>query len=86
MPTGKAPECKVCTDGTTSKACIKSPIEIEVSPPTYMSYSVSTDPRGQWSAPVLVLMPKPMMDINVAPVIKKDGSVVGMCKQRTCYP
>lgn len=83
MPTGKAPECTVCTDGSTSKACKKmdsssrgssssgskvSGVDIEVSPPTFMSYSLTTDPRGAWSVPELVLMPKPMMDINVAPV------------------
>ena len=42
--------------------------EIEVSPPTFMSYSLTADPRGEWSKPQLVLMPKPMMDINAAPV------------------
>ena len=43
-----------------------------------MSHSLTDDPRGQWSTPQLVLMPKPMMDINAAPVIKPDGSLVGM--------
>ena len=43
-----------------------------------MSYSLTADPRGEWSEPELVLMPKPMMDINAAPVIREDGSVVGM--------
>jgi hypothetical protein len=43
-----------------------------------MSYSLTDDPRGEWSKPQLVLMPKPMMDINAAPVIKPDGSLVGM--------
>lgn len=74
MPTGKAPACAACTDGSTNPAC-KKEADIEVSPPTYMSYSLGTDPRGNWSEPVLVLMPKPMMDINVAPVIHQDGWV-----------
>lgn len=50
----------------------------EVSPPTFMSHSLTDNPRGPWSKPTLVLMPKPMMDINAAPVIKPDGSLVGM--------
>ena len=78
MPTGKAPPCTSCTDGTTALSCKKMEPEIEVSPPTYMSYTLTADPRGNWSEPVLVLMPKPMMDINVAPVIHPDGSLVGM--------
>ena len=83
-----ATSCTTCTDGSTAKTCKKldassnasadwSP-EIEVSPPTFMSYSLTDDPRGEWSKPQLVLMPKPMMDINAAPVIKPDGSLVGM--------
>ena len=74
MKTGKAPECTLCTDGSTSKSCVKmdansssnhegkdgkdgssvSGVDIEVSPPTFMSYSLSADPRGSWSVPELV--------------------------------
>lgn len=95
MPTGKAPACTVCTDGSTSPSCNKMaaaapPVvgqpEIEVSPPTYMSYSLSKDPRGVWSEPTLVLMARPMMDINTAPVIVADGSVVGMWRDHNGSP
>lgn len=91
MATGKAPPCTTCTDGSTAKSCKKliKPFNggakvgrkgsrIEVSPPTYMSYSKTTDPRGEWTTPMMVLMPKPMMDINAAPVILSNGSLVGM--------
>lgn len=43
-----------------------------------MSYSVTTDPRGAWTKPEEVLLPKPMMDINAAPVIRQDGSLIGL--------
>ena len=51
---------------------------IEVAPPTYMAASLTDDPRGPWSQPVLVSMPHPQMDINAAPIIRADGSVLGM--------
>ena len=83
MAHGKAPPCTTCKDGSTAPTCKKlesnaSAPEIEVAPPTFMAYSLTDDPRGVWSTPELVLMPKPMMDINAAPVIKEDGSLVGM--------
>jgi hypothetical protein len=93
MATGKAPPCTSCMDGSTAKSCKKIPSKgslleqpdphvagpaIEVSPPTYMAYSKTVDPRGEWSTPAEILMPKPQMDINAAPVILPDGSVVGL--------
>ena len=51
-----------------------------------MSYSLTKDPRGAWSDPTLVLMAKPMMDINTAPVILADGSVIGMWRDHNGSP
>ena len=80
MPTGKGPVCTECTDGSTSPDCKKGGdgAGIEVSPPTYMAYSLTADPRGAWSEPQRVLMEKPMMDINAAAVILPNGTVVGL--------
>lgn len=92
MAQGKAPPCTSCTDGTTDPACQKVPLQangslgIEVSPPTYMSYSLTADPTGAWSEPVLVLLPHPMMDINAAPVILANGSVVGIWRDHNGSP
>lgn len=77
--------CKTCTDGTTDPECKKlndkidsdnfQPM-IENTDPTYMSWSQS--PEGPWSKPVMVLMDKPQMDTNMAPVILNNGSLIGM--------
>lgn len=82
-PGPSRPVCKLCTDGSTNPVCKKKlgrPF-IEVTDPTYMSWSATAD--GKWSEPVLVLGPtivKGMtpMDTNMAVVINKDGSVTGM--------
>ena len=76
------------TDGKRLLQEMERTPDIEVAPPTYMSHSLTDDPRGAWSTPQLVLMPKPMMDINAAPVIKPDGSLVGMWRDHhpsTCF-
>eukprot|EP00041_Stephanoeca_diplocostata_P029789 m.887075 g.887075 ORF g.887075 m.887075 type:complete len:401 (+) comp23634_c0_seq3:572-1774(+) len=70
------PFCKTCTDGSTDPNCKKALPLIEDSDPTYMSWT--STPRGNWSDPVLVMMAKPEMDINMAPVILPNGSLVGM--------
>ena len=44
----------------------------------------SSRTQGPWSTPVLVMMAKPEMDINFAPIIKADGSLVGMWRDH--YP
>eukprot|EP01051_Picozoa_sp_SAG22_P007526 SAG22_NODE_533_length_9401_cov_5.643625_3_plen_302_part_00 len=51
---------------------------IEIAPPTLMAHSLTADARGAWSAPVLVSAPHPMMDINAAPILRPDGSLVGL--------
>ena len=47
--------------------------------PTYMSWSRSPD--GPWSTPVIVLDPLPTGDTNLAGVIGKDGSFVGIWRE-----
>lgn len=69
------PLCKGCTDGSTNPAC-KKVAQIEDTDPTYMSWSAT--PTGNWSTPVRVLMEKPEMDTNFAPVILPNGSLLGL--------
>lgn len=69
-----------CTDGSTDeKTC---PSEPWGTSPTWMSYSKS--PEGPWSTPVEIFKDVPTkqrnMDTNLAIVILKNGSVVGMAR------
>jgi len=54
---------------------------IENTDPSYMSWAPNA--TGAWSEPVLILGPSVLrtitpMDTNLAGVIKKDGSLIGM--------
>lgn len=76
------PVCTLCTDGSTPETCKKlvAPM-IENTDPSYMSWAPNA--TGPWSEPVLVLGPSVVrtmtpMDTNLAAVINKDGSLVGM--------
>ena len=69
------PECTVCTDGRTPASCGGSAAGVG---PTYMIYSDS--PYGPWSEPQILFSEQQgiNMDTNLAPVILKNGSVVGI--------
>jgi hypothetical protein len=83
-PGASRPVCKLCTDGSTNPVCKKKSLGqpfIENTDPTYMSWSATA--TGKWSEPVKVLdatiVPKMTpMDTNMAVVINKDGSLVGI--------
>ena len=75
------PVCTTCTDGSTPASCKKGVPLIENTDPSFMSWSLNAS--GPWSKPVLILGPSVVrtmtpMDANLAAVIKKDGSLVGM--------
>ena len=49
---------------------------------TYMSWT--RDPAGGWSAPVLIPQANATIDTNFAPVIKADGSLIGLYRDDAC--
>jgi len=83
-PGSSRPVCQQCTDGSTNPKCKKTffgKAFIENTDPTFTSWSATA--TGNWSEPVLVLGPSIVpkmtpMDTNMAVVIGKDGSLVGM--------
>ena len=82
-PGSSRPVCTTCKDGSTPESCKKGLVApmIENTDPSYMSWSPNA--TGPWSEPVLILGPSVVrtmtpMDTNLAAVIKKDGSLVGM--------
>ena len=76
------PVCDKCTDGSTPESCKNHVVPmIENTDPSYMSWAPNA--TGPWSEPVLILGPSVVrtmtpMDTNLAGVIKKDGSLIGM--------
>ena len=73
----KTPLCN-CTDGSTLPSCHAMLPAAQFY--NYMSYSM--DPNGPWSDPVPVVAPEPRRgDTNFAPVILKDGSLVGFSRR-----
>ena len=81
------PVCRTCTDGSTDPKCTKlnrsrvagasrGGLGIHDTDPSYMSWSATA--TGSWSEPVMVLGPDLIMDGNLACVIHRNGSLVGM--------
>ena len=79
------PRCTNCTGGSTGiHSCPGQPWTSYDRDPTAMSWSAS--PLGPWTEPVRVSVAMPGIDTNLAAVIKSDGSVVGLWRERSKQP
>ena len=71
--------CTGCKDGVSPKECgTDENRNVSTNLPTYMVYSAN--PGGPWSEPVMVPSTDVFADSNFAPVILKNGSVVGLMR------
>jgi hypothetical protein len=76
LPVNGGKVCTGCTDGSTNHTVCETGRNWSVPLLTYMSWAAA--PAGPWAAPVLIPARVPQIDTNMAGVILRNGSFVGL--------
>ena len=82
-------ECLSCVDGSTSKQCNGLGRNWSVPLLTWMSYAYPPPPGSppdapwNWAKPVLIPSQQPLIDTNMAGIILKNGTFVGLWRDNS---
>ena len=82
LPVNGGSTCTTCADGSSPPSC-RTGRNWSVPLPTWMSWTRDPNNSSSWAAPVLIPSVQPLIDTNMAGVILRNGSFVGLWRDNS---